>query len=324
MAEDKLTGALAYINKLRKEENTLKQSQEKESRAKEDQKNNDVIDVLEVSPKEIKNWDMHDRPEDELGNIEALSKDLQKIGQIQPCIVRPLQTGKQKYELIVGERRWRAAILANIKVKIIVIDLTDNEAALAQSAENNNREDLSDYAKGMSYSKFISAGIIKQKDIVEKLGVSRQYVSALLSFSKIPEVIRGAIGNMANISASSAEKIKQISDKGEEYIDALTELCDILRKGKIGPKKIESLVMEKIHGQESKSHFLRKVKTLSGHHIFTWRQDNNSLPSIHFPKDIGQLIQSGRLPVQDLSEDISKLIEGRLNELGNLSGQPDK
>ena len=85
--------------------------------------------------------------------------------QQQPCIVRELIAG-QKYELIAGERRWRAAKLLNQDLKVIISTLTDSEAALVQAAENNNRLNLSDYAKGQSYASLIKNGVLKQKDLI--------------------------------------------------------------------------------------------------------------------------------------------------------------
>src|SRR4051812_20437328 len=78
---------------------------------------NEIIQVHLVDPDNIVNWKYSDRPEFELGNIEALANEFTTIGQQQPCIVRPIEHKDNFYELLVGERRWRAAKEAKIKLK---------------------------------------------------------------------------------------------------------------------------------------------------------------------------------------------------------------
>lgn len=274
--------------------------------------------LLEVDPNLIENWEYHDRPEAELGNIEEFADDLIKIGQQQPCIIRKHKLKENKYELIIGERRWRAAKHAGIKLKVIISDLDDNTAALAQAAENDQRQDLSDYAKGISFSKLIENNIIKQKDLVDRLSKSKQYVSALLSFSKLPENLIKSIGDMSKVSARTAEKMKQLCMKGDEHIDAIIIHSEKIREGKIGNQKLEGLVNKTISHQKrpkkEPSEFIpvKKIYDTTGRHLFTWRLDNNRTPSIHFPKDILKLFKSGKLNNEDLTAAFSKIMEDRL------------
>ena len=81
-----------------------------------------------------------------------MAEEFLSIGQQIPCIVRKITDSVDfQYELIAGERRWRAAQKANVLLKVLIRNLSDNEAALVQISENSNRSALSDYAKGMSY-----------------------------------------------------------------------------------------------------------------------------------------------------------------------------
>lgn len=277
----------------------------------------DIIsdEVIYVDPNSIVNWEFHDRPESELGDIAGLANEFKTVGQQQPCIVRALNKSSDQYELIIGERRWRAALLSGVKLHLIVKDLTDNQAALAQAAENENRKDLSEYAKGISYSKLIDAGVIKQSDLVEKLGRTKQYISALMSYSKIPLIVLNAIGNCSSLSASSAEKIKRLCDKGEQYVEALISIADRLRTSKMGPKGIEAAVEAIINKKEPEKNLIKKIITNDGRHVFTWRDDNNKLPSIHFPKQIGHFLLSGKIGLDELSDDILELLEKKLERL---------
>lgn len=279
---------------------------------------NDVIEEVSlIDPNDITNWVYHDRPENELGDIKSLADEFISIGQQQPCIVRPTEIGsKYKYELIIGERRWRAAIEAKIKLKVIIKELNDSESALSQAAENDNRKDLSDYAKGISYAKLIDDNIITQKDLTEKLGRSRQYVSALLSYSKIPNEIISAIGDMSKVSCRTAETIKRLSLKGEQYCDAIILKAKSIRSGSVGHAKLTEFVDNYLKSNNTESTTPnKKMKTKNGRHIFTWRKDNNNLASIHFPKDISTLISSNTIDSNLLNEKIMEIID---NELGKI------
>lgn len=278
-----------------------------------------VENVTLVDPNDIRNWEYHDRPESEIGNIQSLADEFLKIGQQQPCIVRPTNIGnsKYKYELIVGERRWRASLLANIKLKVIIKDLNDADSALAQAAENDNRVDLSDFSKGMSYSKLINAGIIKQNDLIEKLGRSKQYISALLSYSKIPEPLFSAIGDFSKVSSRTAETIKRLSAKGDEYINIILNKIDYIKEGQIGHSKLTEHVEKQLQKNNIKeeNNNAKKIVSNNGRHLFTIRKDNNNLASVHFPKDISLLLQSNKIDSKKFSNYITEFLN---NELQNL------
>jgi ParB family chromosome partitioning protein len=270
-----------------------------------------------IDPFQIKNWEFSDRPENELGDIKSLANEFLKIGQQQPCVVRPTKMGaKFKYELIIGERRWRASIEAKTQLKAIIKDIDDNTSALCQAAENNNRKDLSDFAKSISYTKLIANGIVTRNDLVKQLGKSKQYISSLLSFSDIPESIISAIKDMSKVSYRSGETIKRLSNKGENYINALIDIADKIRTGEIGSKKIDAIVNKKINIKESDSHDnKRKIITKSGRHLYTWRFNDDNRSSIYFPKDISDLISSKKINLDSLDRVMHEILSAEISKL---------
>jgi len=274
------------------------------------QKDNTRNTIVEIETNVIENWKFHDRPESELGDIRALANEFLSIGQQQPCVVRPYPDNPEKYELIIGERRWRAAIQANIPLKVIIANYDDNKAALAQAAENDNRVDLSDYAKGISFSRLIDEKIIQQKDLVEQLGRPKQYISALLSFSKIPIEIQNAIGDMSKVSARTAETIKRLSSKGDDHINALIKYADKIKTGKYGANKLADAIQQHITNKERVNKESKKI-LLNGRHLLTIRQDNNYMPSIHFPKNTTQHLSELGINIEQLGEEIAKLIDSK-------------
>lgn len=279
--------------------------------------------LISIDPKRISNWEFHDRPEKELGDLHLFAKELKDIGQQQPCIVRPSTKKSFDYELIVGERRWRAALLANIPLLVIVKKLDDAGAAMIQAVENDSRIDLSDYAKGMSFSKLIDKGVIKQKDLIQKLGKSKQYVSALLSFSKIPEPLANAVKDFTKVNAYTAEKIKQLANKDSAHLEALISLSPKIRDGLLRSNKaIESAVLDILLKKESPVVHNEKVFTRDGRHVFTWRKDNNGIPAIHFPKHVHKLFTDGKLNLKEVSDDLLKVLDKKFEAL-KKSGIPD-
>ena len=271
--------------------------------------------VIEIDPYVIKNWEFHDRPENELGDIDALAEEFLSMGQQIPCIVRKLPNDSNfQYELIAGERRWRAAQKAHLPLKVLVRNLSDNEAALVQISENSNRSALSDYAKGMSYEKLIEKKILSQSDLVDKLKISKQQVSRLLSFSKIPLQIQEALKDMTKISSGTAEQIKQLSIKGDKYIEGILKYAQQIAEGTIGKNKLTTLVNKYVNQVESIPSS-EKIYSHNGRHLYTWRNDNNSIPSIHFPRNISFLISSGKLDKEQISHSFKKLLEEMLMEI---------
>ena len=247
--------------------------------------------VIDIDIDELQNWEMHDRPENELGDIEKLAEEMKTMGQIQPCIVRPINIAsntKIKYELIAGERRWLAAKFASIKLKVLVKDLSDNEAALIQVSENSSRKDLSDYAKGMSYAKLREKGILTQSDLTDKLKISKQQVSRLLSFRNIPQEIIEAIGDMSKVSARTAEQIKQLSSKGDDYIDIIKKYALQISQGNVGQFKLLKLVEKQID-KEYVQKDTNKVFSKRGQHLYTWTFDGQ-VSSIRFAQHISDKI----------------------------------
>ena len=271
--------------------------------------------IHELDPYLIHRWSEKDRPENELGNIEDLAKSFKQIGQQVPCIVRPHNEKAGEFELIVGECRWHAAKLADLPLKAIIHALDDRMAALVQAAENEERSDLSEYAKGMSYATKIEKGILSQKDLTEILGISKQQVSRLLSFHRIPQLLIEAIDDFRKVSSRTAEEICRLSSKGDNYIEILVGLAPKIKTGKFGEKRIQQEVNKLLNKEISKELFSQKVLNKDGRHLFTWRQDNNGIPSIHFPNDIIQLLNSKTMDFDQVTQDIKECLVKHLSEI---------
>lgn len=293
---------------------TLEENTEHPNEKSIEKKQSHLAMIEDIDVKKIIRWKYKDRPENELGNIKELAETFQSVGQQQPCIVRPSPEYPGKYELIVGERRWKAAELAGIKLKVIIKNFDDKDAALIQAVENERRENLSEYAKGMSYADKIEKGILTQKDLIEILNISKQQVSRLLSFKKLPPALVDAIGDLKNISARTAEEIQRLANKDEKHLEALISLGPKIKDGRLGWNRI-GRELEKILNPSNKLKSNQKVISIDGRHLFTWRLDNNGVPSIHFPQDVINLLNEEKISFDEITQDIKECIFKKITNL---------
>lgn len=265
--------------------------------------------IIEIEPDDCIKWQFKDRPENELGDIDDLSEDLKKNGQIHPVIIRKHKDHIKPYELIIGERRWIAAKKAGLKLKAILKEnLSDHDAAIIQTSENDKRKDLSDYAVGTMLRQQIDAGIITAKDLELKLNKSQSHIRNLLSYSRLSQELISAIGDMRYISARTAYDLVRWQDKGVQYKNVLIELAPSLRNGKIGEKQLEKLIMKSIN-QDSRNKQCYEVLSKDGRHLFSWRGDTNKNKSISFPKSIREHVDFKELElimIKNIDEQLKK------------------
>lgn len=306
-------GTISILNELRESQDTTKNQQStldsyinKNKKQRKDNFQNS-LQIYEVETNKIIRWKHKDRPENETGNIEELAETFKTIGQQQPCIVRP-SPKKDKYELIVGERRWLAAQLANLKLKVIVQSIDDRVASLIQAIENEKRADLSEFAKGVSYYEKIKAGFITQKDLIEILQVPKMQVTRLLSFSKIPKDIKDAIQDFRQVSARTAYEIVRFSRKGSLYKDIIIKMADKIRSGNCGHKSIEKEIQKITEANEKSLNSKSKIVDNKGNLLFTWKISSDGSPSIKLRKDIHSYIKENDKNIEKLMLKIKQQI----------------
>ncbi len=114
--------------------------------------------------------------------LETLAESIKSQGIIQPLVVREVQRdGQKKYEILAGERRWRASQIAELdKVPVIIQSLTDQEALAVALIENIQREDLNPIEEAEAISRFITEFELTHQEIGELIGRSRSSVSNVI------------------------------------------------------------------------------------------------------------------------------------------------
>ena len=107
--------------------------------------------------------------------IFELAQSIKEHGVLQPIIVRPIG---DKYEIVTGERRYKASVLAGLKtIPSIVLKLEDKDSIELALIENVQREDLSPIEEAISYKKILDMGYLTQDELADKLGISQSAIA---------------------------------------------------------------------------------------------------------------------------------------------------
>lgn len=203
-----------------------------------------VLTLTNLDPNQCCPWKFADRPEDEMGDIDALAESIKIHGQQEPILVRPaIDSSKIEYEVIFGNRRWQACKIINKPILAIVKTLTDQEAAVYQKEENENRKDLSDYARAKSYKCQIDAGVFQSEvELSKYLGISTQSLNDIMSFLRVPQEVIQTIPNFKTLSRKIVVKMAALA-KHKENIEQLIKLAPKIVSKTVTSSNIESMVI---------------------------------------------------------------------------------
>ncbi len=148
--------------------------------------------------------------------LQQLAQSIREKGLLQPILVR--QTGKDAYEILAGERRWRAAQLARLHdVPVVLRDFADRDALEIALVENLQRRDLSPVEEAQGYARLRDEFGATQQELAEALGKSRSHIANMLRLLDLPAPIRALLDQgkldaghaRALIGAKDAEALAQ-------------------------------------------------------------------------------------------------------------------
>jgi ParB family chromosome partitioning protein len=147
--------------------------------------------------------------ETELGE---LTSSIRTHGVIQPIIVRPVKGSHDRYEIIAGERRWRAAQAAGLhEVPIVPLDVTDSDALELAIIENVQREDLNPLEEAQGYHALAEEFKRNQDDIAKIVGKSRSHVANTMRLTKLPSEVQAYIAS-GKLTAGHARALIGVPD----------------------------------------------------------------------------------------------------------------
>lgn len=180
-----------------------------------------ITEITEKSKNELMDIDMamvvpteaQPRQSFKEDTIKELAESIEKNGLLQPIVVRPMEKGK--YQIIAGERRYRAFKKLGRKViPAIVRDYKDEEVDKLQLVENVQREDLNPYDEAIAYLKLKEKYGLKQEDIAKAVGKSRPYISNMTRLLSLEDEILEMLKN-GEITVSHAKLILSLDTKEE-------------------------------------------------------------------------------------------------------------
>lgn len=167
-------------------------------------------------------------------SLYEMSESIKKRGIIQPLLVSDKQS---YYEIIAGERRWRAAKLAGLKeVPVIVKELTEQEIVEISLIENIQREDLNAIEEAMAYKRLLEEFHLKQDEIAERVSKSRTAITNSMRLLKLDEKVQQMLIDEM-ISAGHARALISISDSAVQ-VEVATKIFD----EKLSVRETEKLV----------------------------------------------------------------------------------
>jgi ParB family chromosome partitioning protein len=126
--------------------------------------------------------------------LEELAQSIRLRGILQPLLVRPHPTADGRYQIVAGERRWRAAGTAGLhEVPALVHAMTDTEAAAVALVENLQRQDLNAMDEAEGYNRLLTRFEFTQEALGQAVGKSRSHVANTLRLLNLPDVVKDAL-----------------------------------------------------------------------------------------------------------------------------------
>lgn len=172
----------------------------------------DEKDIQEIDIDEIKPNERQPRKAFDEEKIKELAFSIKEHGVLQPVILRKTKTG---YELVAGERRWRAAKIAGIeKIPAIIKNLTDAQVMQIALIENLQREDLNPVEEAMAYKTLMEEFGMTQEELAGRIGKSRSHIANTVRLLNLEDEIKEMI-NQGKITAGHARALLSIDESRE-------------------------------------------------------------------------------------------------------------
>lgn len=215
--------------------------------------------------------------------MEELAESVKQYGIIQPLIVRKKEN---HYEIIAGERRWRAAKMAGLKeIPVVIRNYTDEEIMEISLIENIQRENLNPIEEAMAYQLLIKEFHLKQEDIASKVSKSRTFITNAMRLLKLDDRVQNMVSESL-LTSGHARTLLAIEDGDLQYETAMKvydeglsvrEVERLVKKINTPPKeeKEEQPDFYKEQYQVIYENAENKLKTIMGTKVNIRNKNNN-------------------------------------------------
>ena len=189
------------------------------------------------------------RKEFDREKLDELAQSIKENGVIQPIIVR--QSPVIGYEILAGERRYRASLLAGLhSIPAVVKQLSDQEMMVQAIIENLQRENLNPIEEARAYESLVEKGFT-HAEIADKMGKSRPYISNSIRLLSLPEQILSEVEN-GKLSQAHARSLVGLNKEQQDYF------FQRIIEEDISVRKLEALLTEKKQKKQQKNdHFIQ-------------------------------------------------------------------
>ena len=248
----------------------------------------------------------------EEGKIQELAESIKKYGLIQPIVVRQIGS---KYEIISGERRFKASFLAKKEtIPAIVVNLTDRECEEIALLENIQRQDLTPIEEAVSFKRILDVGYVTQEQLAAKVGKSQSFIANKIRLLNLDDDVQDALlyGKISERHARSLLKIHNHKKQVEMLNRIIEERMTVKMTDKAIKEMIDSGEIEKEETKEKKSSLRPKeeIETL----VVEKKKPKPAKPvgshkiiKVSPPKDLEEILRSKERGASFM--DIDKILE---------------
>lgn len=176
--------------------------------------------------------------------LSELSKSIEKNGIIQPVLVRP--KAGSSYQIVAGERRWRAARMAGLtEIPVVIREMSDEDAAVFALIENLQREDLNPVEEAEGIRSLIEEFGMTQEEAADRVGKSRTAVTNTLRLLKLPENILSMVAK-GKITAGHARALISLEDEGR-----MLKIANAVIDNSLTVREVEKMVKTALSGEKA-------------------------------------------------------------------------
>lgn len=268
-----------------------KENKEKPEEAKPVPGGIEYIDINDIKPNSNQPRKTFDEEK-----LQELADSIKEHGLIQPVILRKAKKG---YEIVAGERRWRAARIVGVKeVPCIVKELTDEENMLLAIIENMQREDLNPIEEAEGLRQMMETYGFTQEQISKSVGKSRPYIANSLRLLSLPDTIIEYVSE-GKLTAGHGKAIAGIEDDKRQI-----DLADKVLKEGLSVRQLEKLV------REGKPVGRSKTKRIEFKNANVKRVEEDLKEALGTKVNLNQKGNKGKIEIEFYSKDeLERLIE---------------
>jgi ParB family chromosome partitioning protein len=195
------------------------------------------VDLIDASP-------LQPRTHFDQSSLDQLAQSIETHGVVQPVVLRP-KNGR--YELVAGERRWRAAKIAGLsRIPAVVRDIQDKDLLELALIENIQREDLNPIEEAQAYRKLIETVGITQESLADRVGRDRSYITNYLRLLRLPADIQRLVAER-KLSTGHARTLL-----GLEHIDEQRRIARRIIERGLSVRETEAAVRRLTEGTKSR------------------------------------------------------------------------